>query len=292
MDAAADAAAPRVFHSPARPTLLDTTPPPVPASLPSRPATGQLLGAFALDGVIAIAVVLGVSLAAGVVWAFYQAFLIGMASGGQVQDPASLAAGIGQPGALAQMLMALISMSAAALLLYLWRRRADAAERAASFTAARRGATWGWTVLVGAAAFVGSGLIAHLARLMGSEPVPTNLAMVEEAVQRWPVFLVLFAVVLAPLYEELLFRRVLFGRFVAAGRPWLGLVLSSLAFALIHEVPGLSANAPLAVLQLWLVYGGMGALFAWLYWRTGTLWAPIAAHALNNGLALAFHGLG
>ena len=31
----------------------------------------------------------------------------------------------------------------------------------------------------------------------------------------------------------------------------------------------------------------MGAAFAWLYQRTGTLWAPIAAHALNNAIALA-----
>lgn len=251
-----------------------------------------MLRAFLLDGLVAIVVVLGVSVAAGVVWAFYQAFMIGAASGAETPDAATIAAGIGQPGALAQMLMALLSMSAAAVLLYLWRRRADAAERAASLRAARRPRTWGWTILAGIAVFIGSAVIGQLARLLGSEPIPTNLAMVEEAVQRWPVFLVLFAVVLAPLYEELLFRRVFFGRFLAAGKPVPGLVLSSLAFALIHEVPGLSDNAPLAVLQLWTIYGGMAAVFAWLYWRTGTLWAPIAAHALNNGLALAIHGLG
>ena len=31
----------------------------------------------------------------------------------------------------------------------------------------------------------------------------------------------------------------------------------------------------------------MGAAFCWLYRRTGTLWAAIAAHALNNAVALA-----
>lgn len=250
-----------------------------------------MLRGFLLDGTVAVAVVLGVSIGAGVVWGFYQAVRIGMLSGGKTPDTAALAAGIGQPGVLAQILMALLSMSAAALLLYFWRRRADAGERAASLRALRQPRSWGWALLVGVLVFVGSGLIGQAMKLLGSEPVPTNLAMVEEAVRRWPVFLALFAVVLAPMYEELLFRRVLFGRFLAAGKPWLGLVLSSLAFALVHEVPGLSANTPLAVLQLWLIYGGMGAAFAWLYWRTGTLWAPIAAHALNNGLALLFHGV-
>ena len=125
-----------------------------------------------------------------------------------------------------------------------------------------------------------------LAKQGGIEPVPTNLALMEQAITRFPWFLALFAVVLAPAYEELLFRRVLFGRLWQAGRPVLGIVLSSLAFALVHEIPGTSANGPWEIAQLWLVYGGMGAAFAWLYQRTGTLWAPIAAHALNNGIAL------
>ncbi len=58
---------------------------------------------------------------------------------------------------------------------------------------------------------------------------------------------------------------------------------------MVHEVPGSSANPPLAVLQLWLVYGGMGAVFGLLYRRAGTLWAPILAHGLNNGIALVMH---
>ena len=31
----------------------------------------------------------------------------------------------------------------------------------------------------------------------------------------------------------------------------------------------------------------MGAVFAAVYWRTRTLWAAYAAHALNNAVALA-----
>ncbi len=183
--------------------------------------------------------------------------------------------------------MALFATGGAALLLYFWRRPANTAERHASRQALRRPSTWGWTLLVATLIVLGSNGIAFLAKQFGIEPVPTNLALMQSAIARFPLFLMLFAVVLAPAYEELLFRRVLFGRLWKAGRPWLGVVLSSLAFALIHEIPGTSANGPAEIAQLWLIYGGMGAAFCWLYQRTGTLWAAIAAHALNNGVALA-----
>jgi CAAX prenyl protease-like protein len=35
---------------------------------------------------------------------------------------------------------------------------------------------------------------------------------------------------------------------------------------------------------LWLAAIVAGLLYAWLYKRTGKLWAPIVAHAVTNGL--------
>ncbi|RRN59366.1 CPBP family intramembrane metalloprotease [Pseudoxanthomonas sp. SGNA-20] len=250
----------------------------------------RVLGAFALDLVVAVGVLLAVTFAVMMAWGAWRAFSAMPALGGSA-DAASLARAVGEPGALVQMLAAILGMSAAALVLYFWRRPATAHQRQWSWQAARSPRTWVRALGAGVLVFAGSSLASWLISLTGAEPVPSNLALVDEAARRWPVFLVLFAVVLAPAYEELLFRRVLFGRFLDAGRPWLGGVLSSLAFALMHEVPGVSANPPLAVAMLLAVYSGMGAVFAWLYWRSGTLWAPIAAHAANNGLALLVHGL-
>src|SRR5690606_18613191 len=84
---------------------------------------------------------------------------------------------MGTPGALAQLLMALVSTGGAALLLYFWRRRAAAAERTASGQAARRVSTWGWTLLVAACVFAGSSLIAWIGKQLGIEPAPTNLPL-------------------------------------------------------------------------------------------------------------------
>jgi membrane protease YdiL (CAAX protease family) len=255
---------------------------------PRKP--GSPLAGFFIDLGIGIAVLLSLSLIGGLIWGLYRGAIIGYQAardGADASAVAGLTQQLGQPGALAQILMALTATGGAALVLYFFRRRATPAERALSFQAAGRPSTWGWTLLVATAVIIGSNLIAWLAKQAGIEPVPTNLALMEQAMTRFPWFLALFAVVLAPAYEELLFRRVLFGRLWQAGRPVLGIVLSSLAFALVHEIPGTSDNGPLEIAQLWLVYGGMGAAFAWLYQRTGTLWAPIAAHALNNGIALA-----
>jgi len=264
-------------------------PPLPPAAAPSS-RRGSPLAGFFIDLGLAAVVLFGLSLFAGLAWGMYRGIIVGAqaaAAGGGAPDPASLADQLGQPGALAQILIALVSTGGAALILYFCRRRASPAERQASRHAATRPATWGWTLLVAALVILGSNGIAYLAKQAGIEPVPTNLGLMTQALQQFPWFLALFAIVLAPAYEELLFRRVLFGRLWQAGRPLLGMLLSSLAFALIHEIPGTSANGPLEIAQLWLVYGGMGMAFCWLYRRTGTLWAPIAAHALNNGVALA-----
>ncbi len=254
-------------------------PPPVPSTA-GRAAQRTLppLAGFLIDIGLAAVLMAILSILSGIIWYGYTT-ISQLPSG-----PPDLSA---PPPPLIQILMALFATGGTALLLYFLRRPADAAERSASRHALARPTTWGWTALVAVAVVLGSNGLSFLGRQFGVEPVPTNLDLMNRSLQQFPWFLALFAVVLAPAYEELLFRRVLFGRLWQAGKPWLGLVLSSLAFALIHELPGTSANGPLQIALLWLVYGGMGAAFCWLYRRTGTLWAPIIAHATNNAVALA-----
>jgi len=265
--------------------------PPLPSAPPSAARrAGSPVAGFLIDFGLAALLLAILSLVTGLAWGLYRGLVVGAeaaAAGTPAPDAAALPTLLGTPGPLAQILMALVSTGGVALILYFWRRRADRSERQASLHAAAKASTWLWTLLVAALVIAGSNAIAFAAEQLGIKPVPTNLDLMTRAVDQFPLFLLLFAVVLAPAYEELLFRRVLFGRLWKAGRPWLGMLLSSLAFALVHEIPGTSANGPAEIAQLWLVYGGMGAAFCWLYQRTGTLWAPIAAHGLNNAVALA-----
>ncbi|MBB4758141.1 CPBP family intramembrane metalloprotease [Xanthomonas arboricola] len=277
---------------------MRTDPPPRPAApaAGNAPLLPPLLG-FGIDVLIATGLLLLLSVAGFALWGVFRGVSAVQAAKAQGLTPSAtqIMATIGQPGVLVQLLTALVSTASPALLLYYWRRRATADERRASRAATRRASTWGWTALIAVGVFLLSNLVSVAASALGIKPVPTNLPLMEEAIKQWPLALVVFAVAIAPAYEELLFRRVLFGRLLAAGRPWLGIVLSSAIFALVHEVPGVSGNGPAAIAQLWLVYGSMGAAFAWLYWRTGTLWAPIVAHGVNNATALAalyFFGLG
>lgn len=258
-----------------------TFPPPAP-----QRARRPLLG-FVLDLLIAFVVMLVTGALAGVAWAVWRGVQLGLqhGDGGLPDDPAQMAQLAGTPGPLAMLGIALVSTASAALVAYYWRRSADRPHPPAAAPAWRRQAVWGWAVLAGVASFLLTLLANALSQQLGIELTPTNLAVVEPTLQRTPWLLLGFAVVAAPMYEELLFRRVLFGRMWRAGRPWLGLVLSSGAFALVHELPGANGNGFDTTVVLWLVYGGMGAIFAWVYHRTGSLWTAIGAHATNNLLA-------
>jgi membrane protease YdiL (CAAX protease family) len=84
-------------------------------------------------------------------------------------------------------------------------------------------------------------------------------------------YFVFFAVVLAPVAEEFIFRGTLYPFIKQLGWPKLALVGVSFLFALIH------LNAPTFVPLFVLALA-----FTWLYEKTDCLLAPIAAHSLFN----------
>jgi membrane protease YdiL (CAAX protease family) len=107
-----------------------------------------------------------------------------------------------------------------------------------------------------------------------ADPVVTSMAQHRGAVDYWSD--VLNSAVATPLVEETLFRGLLFAALIQWVPAWLAVLLSSLVFALWHQEP--YRILPLTVLGIGLAY---------IYYRSGTLWAPIAAHALNNWLAVS-----
>jgi membrane protease YdiL (CAAX protease family) len=74
--------------------------------------------------------------------------------------------------------------------------------------------------------------------------------------------------------EEMLFRGAL--------TPWLGVVVSSVLFGLLHQMRGRSRLS-------WVAFATVvGLLLAGLFRATGSLVGPIVAHALINGVNLRF----
>ena len=264
---------------------------PVPSSLVDagvpggRPLRG-VLPAFALDVVLAVVLSFSAMLLGLLGWAGWRGVQLARTHGGMI-DAQALQANVGAPPVLFLIVATLVSTGGTALLLYFWRRRATITEQKQSRANTRLPRTWFWALAAGISTFLFSAVMSGCGRALGLDLEPSNLDVIKAGFAQYPVFLGLFAVVLAPMYEELLFRRVLFGRLWHAGWPVLGLVLSSLVFALVHEMPGVNGKPLASTLFLVLVYAGMGAMFAGVYRLTGTLWAPIAAHILNNALALA-----
>lgn len=93
---------------------------------------------------------------------------------------------------------------------------------------------------------------------------------------RSKAILFVFILIEAPVVEELLFRGVLFGGLTKIMPIWPAILLSGLIFAVIH------INAA-TLIPLWF----LGAAFAWLYVRTGTLLVPMAVHFSFNAINLA-----
>jgi len=101
--------------------------------------------------------------------------------------------------------------------------------------------------------------------------------LLTDATSMWTVvYLGVFAVVIAPVAEEFIFRGMLFPFVKRLGFPRLAWFGVSFLFALIHfNAP---TFVPLFVLALALT---------WLYEKTDNLLAPITAHALFNAANLA-----
>ncbi len=102
-----------------------------------------------------------------------------------------------------------------------------------------------------------------------------------QELSQWPeltvrLLVILTAVIIAPLQEEMLFRGV-FQTFIRSYvvRPWLAVAITSVLFAFVHSDQ--SHWPALFVLALGLGYS---------YERSGSLWQPIFMHALFNGVVI------
>jgi membrane protease YdiL (CAAX protease family) len=84
-------------------------------------------------------------------------------------------------------------------------------------------------------------------------------------------------VIAAPLSEEMFFRGFMFSGLRRSMSIWPAALISAAVWGSLHLGAG---NIGVAV-QLAV----FGVILAWLYERSGTLWAPVLAHAINNTIA-------
>jgi membrane protease YdiL (CAAX protease family) len=143
-------------------------------------------------------------------------------------------------------------------------------------------AVLGWLVVFGAQIVLGI----LVAALFGPGALPERGGLPRDIAEAPPWSLVLGAVVVAPVAEELFFRGLLLQGLARSYGPRIGVAGSALVFGLFH-FSGPSIQTILPMLSATVV----GLVLGWLFARTGNLTAPVLTHALVNGVALVVGGL-
>lgn len=136
-----------------------------------------------------------------------------------------------------------------------------------------------WGIIGTALVIVLQFVVSYVTFILGQNPASANTATLVTLAKINPFF-VLAITVGAPIMEELVFRKVLFGNLstLFGMRSNLSLtimaIISSLAFAFMHNDSHI------------FLYAAIGLLFCWLYHKTGRIQTSMIAHILMNGLVV------
>ena len=114
--------------------------------------------------------------------------------------------------------------------------------------------------------------------LTNHEPVSSNKLLVYITSGTFTQsILIVFLALVAPFYEEIIFRGLLFGGTRSTFSPILAASFSSVYFALVH-----------GDIQVTISLLGMGLVLCWLYQRTNSLWPSILCHFMWNGSVIFY----
>lgn len=136
------------------------------------------------------------------------------------------------------------------------------------------------SILAGIALFIAAIGAALLLQALLDRPLraPTaeDLGLVGASPMRF-AFILLMGGYFVPLAEELLFRGVIFRWLLEKLGFALAALLSGALFGALHFGSGSD--------HIWVPFA-YGLVFAWLYFRTGSIWAPVFAHRTTNSISL------
>ncbi len=104
--------------------------------------------------------------------------------------------------------------------------------------------------------------------------VPEFIKDLMESVTKNRYSSLLMMVIFAPLFEETFCRGIILRGLLFHMKPWKAILWSAFIFGVIHLNPWQAIPAFL-----------IGSLMGWVYWKTGSLWATIFLHFINNGFS-------
>ncbi len=110
--------------------------------------------------------------------------------------------------------------------------------------------------------------------LLGIQPESENTQMIMDISRMSPIFMIIPAII-APILEEIVFRKVIFSTLYKRMNFFFAALISSGVFGIIHGEP-----------EHLLVYSSMGFVFAFLYVKTKRIIVPIMVHAAINTISV------
>ena len=131
-----------------------------------------------------------------------------------------------------------------------------------------------WAIAGVFLALFSQGIAAYIESLFGIKSASENTMSLMEIARRAPIF-ILIPVIFAPILEEIIFRKIVFGSIYKRTNFLIAVVISALVFGLFHfDITHL------------FVYFAMGVVFAFLYVKTNRIITPIIAHMAMNLLVV------
>lgn len=118
-----------------------------------------------------------------------------------------------------------------------------------------------------------------LISLITKQDTSTNEALVRQSIMKAPIYMLFTCSIVAPILEEMTFRRALKG---IINNKWIFIMTSGLIFGLLHVV-GVENKTLLDYLYI-IPYGSMGCCFAYLLSKTNNITLPILIHMIHNSI--------
>ncbi|PAV27678.1 CPBP family intramembrane metalloprotease [Virgibacillus profundi] len=132
-----------------------------------------------------------------------------------------------------------------------------------------------WSILGVFMAYFSQGIAALIEiELLGIEAGSENTQLIMNVTRATPLFMII-PMFIAPILEEIIFRKIIFGSFYKKMNFFFAALLSAVVFGIIHGEP-----------QHILIYASMGFVFAFLYVKTKRIIVPIIVHMAMNSIVV------
>lgn len=142
-----------------------------------------------------------------------------------------------------------------------------------------------YAIVKGPLIVYGCSLIGGLLSIaFNGDTTSANQALLENLISNHFVLMTFASVILAPIFEELLFRGVIFA-WLYEVNPLIAHILSGFIFGFVHVMNAVFSGNIGEIVQVF-GYFFMGIGLSYLYEKTNNIYVPIITHALNNLIAV------